>query len=432
MAGRKSIGPLTILTTLYALSLWVVTSALDHEGLGLLFVGLAFWAWALLRLRREKPGAAFAGVLGTCIIAASVASIELLLRMKPGLARGEAGNACFAAYNRSTHGIFLRDMEMGHRMKPGQRRAIYGNGYWWTHEANASGYRGQELDRADVVFLGDSMVYGHGVETNQTVPARFEQRTGLKSANLGLSMSSPIQAWMRYEELGTRLRPRWVFLCLHPNDHDDVNGFYETAELERWLDAKATARPLARQKYWPRPWWDLEDRWTTTWRIPLHIQGGLHLAKKRTLARLRKQLAGNAAPAAERLHSPSSDLAAALATQSRMIDSGDLDLEWRANRRAIERIRDEVQAKGGTLVLFDLGHPPTFSMFVERLALALGVPYSAAGREVACRAAEGEAMFLEGDGHWTPAGCDAVAERLARHPILTLEARRLTENRRAR
>ena len=40
------------------------------------------------------------------------------------------------------------------------------------------GYRGAAVDAADVVFLGDSMIYGHGVENDQTVPSQFQAITG--------------------------------------------------------------------------------------------------------------------------------------------------------------------------------------------------------------------------------------------------------------
>jgi hypothetical protein len=46
------------------------------------------------------------------------------------------------------------------------------------------------------------------------------------------------------------------------------------------------------------------------------------------------------------------------------------------------------------------------------------VPYTSAGRVALTRAYAGEAVYLAGDGHWSPAGHRIVAEELARHPAV--------------
>ena len=52
-------------------------------------------------------------------------------------------------------------------------RRAYWQGHWWRHSANAAGFRGALVDQADAVFLGDSMIYGHGVEDEETVSSQF-------------------------------------------------------------------------------------------------------------------------------------------------------------------------------------------------------------------------------------------------------------------
>ena len=57
---------------------------------------------------------------------------------------------------------------------------------------------------------------------------------------------------------------------------------------------------------------------------------------------------------------------------------------------------------------------------------ALGVDYVPAGRATLERALAGEDIYLKADGHWSPHGCDAVAQELVewtrtRHPELTAD-----------
>ena len=85
-------------------------------------------------------------------------------------------------------------------------------GYGGTHDHEAitaqhqcGGAGGGHLDGADAVFLGDSMIYGHGVENDQTVPSRFAAHTGLVVVNLGQQGTDLLQMWLRYRRLGTPL-----------------------------------------------------------------------------------------------------------------------------------------------------------------------------------------------------------------------------------
>ncbi len=51
---------------------------------------------------------------------------------------------------------------------------------------------------------------------------------------------------------------------------------------------------------------------------------------------------------------------------------------------------------------------------MEALAHEVGAAYSDAGRQVLARSQAGERVYLADDGHWSPAGNDAMAEALAR------------------
>src|SRR5262249_51191283 len=145
------------------------------------------------------------------VVSASLAVIacELVLRLNPQVLSGELADHAFGKYHSYSGGIYRRDRRLGQRLRPNLATLAYFNGFWWRHETNPAGYRGARFDRADVVFLGDSMIYGHGVENSDTVPSRFAALTGLRVANLGQPATSPLQALLSFREIGLTLRPRF-------------------------------------------------------------------------------------------------------------------------------------------------------------------------------------------------------------------------------
>lgn len=79
---------------------------------------------------------------------------------------------------------------------------------------DARGFRNRaDLDRADVVVLGDSFAEGSGVSDEHVWPVRLAQRGGLSVYNLGMSGYDPLHYLASLEEHGLGLGPRYV-LCL--------------------------------------------------------------------------------------------------------------------------------------------------------------------------------------------------------------------------
>src|SRR5262249_40544701 len=124
---------------------------------------------------------------------------------------------------------------------------------------------------ADAVFLGDSMIYGHGVEGDQTVPARFAARTELATANLGQQGTCLVQMWLRYRRLGAGLRPRLGFVCSHPNDVEDAHFRYPREDLRRFAAAPPPGgyEPFVHARFRPKAWWKLRYFWSDHLAPPL-------------------------------------------------------------------------------------------------------------------------------------------------------------------
>jgi hypothetical protein len=397
----------------YLVLLWVLASAASR-GQGFVFfaAGCVALAVGLVAFGRGRRRVLYGVYLAVLMGAGLGLAFELVLRLAPGVLSGHVADVTYTGYHWQKGGIYALDDHMGPVMLPGVHREMYWAGRRWRHDANDAGYRGPAVTRADAVFLGDSMVYGHGVEAEQTVAARFGQRTGLSVANLGQQGTCQLQSWMRLERLGVKLRPRMVFACSHFTDIEDAAQWYPADELEKMLASSLDAPylPFALDKYRPRPWWDPVSFWATRLALPLRCSG-VGGAVVRTL-RARRSAAGSpraspwVAPAEAEIDEPF----APFEPRARYED----ELGWRVHVRSVRQIKHLCDSIGARLVLFDIGYPRAFSSAIEGLAREVGAEYDPAGREALALALEGRPIFLPDDGHWTPEGSDAVAASLAR------------------
>jgi len=90
----------------------------------------------------------------------------------------------------------------------------------------------------NIIFLGDSFVYGWGVRIEDSIPYVLEEKlndnkTGkrYKVANFGWISSSPLLSSRLLKDIGHKYKPDLVFLAVDMSDfHDDIK--YQFA-LER-------------------------------------------------------------------------------------------------------------------------------------------------------------------------------------------------------
>lgn len=83
---------------------------------------------------------------------------------------------------------------------------------------------------ANIVFLGDSFVYGYALESSQSVPAMLERaareklgRSDIRVANFGWVSSSPLLSLRLLRDIGAKYHPSTVILGLDMTDfHDDI------------------------------------------------------------------------------------------------------------------------------------------------------------------------------------------------------------------
>jgi hypothetical protein len=397
------------LVALYAVVWWVIASAASRRhGAAVFALGLLLLAGAWRAHRRGRAQWLLRLSYASLLAAAAALMLEAALHLRPSLLGGPVANFAYSGYHPYRGGIYSLDAHLGQLMRPNVRRWMYWNGHWWRHVSNAQGWRGAALERADVVFLGDSMVYGHGVQEDETVPARFAHAAALATANLGQQGTCAVQQLMLLRRRGRALRPRVVFLCVHPTDVEDLERMYEPPELTRMVD-HPDQEPLIRAEYGPPPRWDPLWLWARHVELPLRSGGILG-----TLLRVAR------VPALRERGTPRDPFVPTPAEIEETLPALRADapapllLARRAHRASLREVRAECDRLGARLVLFDLGYPRGFSADTEALAAELGVEYSPAGRVAVRRAQEGERVYLADDGHWSARGAEIVAQELAR------------------
>lgn len=99
-----------------------------------------------------------------------------------------------------------------------------------THDVNGLGYRGAERAPGDapgvrrVAVLGDSFVYGHGVESGQTIPVALEERLRagaggpVEVLNFGIPGTNLDDQVLQYRHFAARWKAGLVVLVLGSND----------------------------------------------------------------------------------------------------------------------------------------------------------------------------------------------------------------------
>ena len=210
-------------------------------------------------------------VVGAVLLA--LLALEVTLRQWPTLLGHTFANGVLSRYSTKVGGIYYFDRGLGMNfMIPNHRATMYYNGYVWQHQTDALGFRNDPLHvPADVVLLGDSFVYGHGVNFEHTIGHLLERRSGFRVANLGRQGDCAFQEAYLLTAYLPVFRPRFVVHVFTRNDIEDLYVHPGMATMREFLDMPIDritypprtdpARLIAEhdQKIWNRPIWKRLD-----------------------------------------------------------------------------------------------------------------------------------------------------------------------------
>jgi lysophospholipase L1-like esterase len=134
---------------------------------------------------------------------------------------------------------FVHDVD--HWMEPRSREDINSDGIRSTVEADC--FHDEDLN---IVFLGDSFIYGYELPYDKTIPSMFQSKVRAlhpehqsNVANFGWVSSSPILSLRLLNHIGEKYNPDIVVLAIDMTDfHDDIKyhnllnrkGIYRTVD----------------------------------------------------------------------------------------------------------------------------------------------------------------------------------------------------------
>lgn len=229
-------------------------------------------------------------------LAVGLAAAELVFRVRDG--------GAFPHLN-----VYVADPDLGVRLAPGGREKISFGGNPITHvRINREGFRGEDWPAAgkdDVLVVGDSQVFGLGVEEDQTFSAGLASQLHRTVINAGVPTYGPDEYRAVIAEQLAKRHPRTVVLTINL-----VNDLFEAQHANRdrhrvwdgWAVRKETAPDsvtafpgrtlLFRDShlfFTLRKWWRGEDRSSEagvasegTWRDV--VASGIELESQRKAA----------------------------------------------------------------------------------------------------------------------------------------------------
>jgi hypothetical protein len=184
------------------------------------------------------------------LLAASVgllvafALAEGLLRSPRFPLPADLGGQLFGCYApASPRAIYERQPELDILLpKPRFDQGCFFGGYHWLHHGDAYGFRNPEdWDTAEIVLMGDSMTYGHGVQENQTIRHFLGQELGVRVANLAVTAASPVQYQAILPNFALPLRPTVIVLVFFTNDLQDIADYRSQDQIATYLRSDRAA-----------------------------------------------------------------------------------------------------------------------------------------------------------------------------------------------
>ena len=182
---------------------------------------LDLW-WRTKARRREWLERAVALLFGL-ILSWGVVEIVLRLPVPLPLDLGTKLFSCYDEYDVHQAVYFVEPRTKVYTFKPGYETTCHWNHLRWHHHGDQWGFRNPESwERVDIVLLGDSMTYGHGVEENATIAHFLREESGRRVANLGVTGGSPVEYVAYLRNFALRLHPKVVVVLVFANDFEDI------------------------------------------------------------------------------------------------------------------------------------------------------------------------------------------------------------------
>jgi hypothetical protein len=340
--------------------------------------------------RGWKP--AVLAVVSTVLV---LAAVEVVLRAYPLLLGDIYADGVLSKYSTRPGGIFYWDRSLWMQfMIPNYTTRMYARRHGWTHQTDAYGFRNRDVHPpADVMLLGDSFVYGHGVEYEDTLGPLLAAASSRSVVNLGRQADCAYQEAYLLTEYLPVFRPRHVFYHFWENDIHDLRAYLDARAMEKFI-----ATPVAAITWPPRTPMDAALRrreegfrrrsWIRRFQETSYVFKAYLWA--RTMLAVRP---AGAAPGDDDGTDASS-------------------LGWRYTIHAIRYMHHRAERGGATLVIVPIiKDRPRMRAILEEVAREHGIAILDTSR----LSPRDASLWLPQDGHFSPAGARVLARLEAQY-----------------
>lgn len=342
-------------------------------------------------------------VLSLTVFLALLVFLEVFLRHFPDRLPQALANHVATGYTSMRSGIYRYNAAMKSLlMRPNYEREMYFNGYRWHHRTDSMGFR-NPTDRspAHVVLLGDSMIYGHGVEETSTVRHHLEEAIGKPVGNLGMQGASIHQEYQVLKNFGIRLQPKYVFLFFLHNDITDLPEVLTDVEMRRFL-----ALPISDHA---TPYLDMRPASDRPPRISyfddLYVVKAYEVLRK-GLGSLRIRSAGAFGGDWQSLEPFRENPRLALAMRFHL--HALLKFQDLADRHRFRFMNVFIFTEG-------FSEQSTYEGVLQTFCRGHGIDFLSLREEFEAAMRRGEQLFLKGDGHFSDGGSRLAAKLIAQH-----------------
>ena len=153
--------------------------------------------------------------------------LEVSLRVAARYLPPNIANAVLDRFNDlAPDGIYFPDEAPFLRfMVPNHETELFCNGYTWGHKTDEWGFRNAPDTPKDILLVGDSMIYGRGVEYEQTAGALLRTRYGHPAYNMSREVDTLYHSYISLRLFVDRFKPKQVILFVFVNDPHETFYF---------------------------------------------------------------------------------------------------------------------------------------------------------------------------------------------------------------
>ncbi len=167
--------------------------------------------------------------------------LELTLRIFPWLFGQQIQNQLITKFHSGETGIYSYDSNIGMLLlKPGIETEVFRNGHYWIHKTDSKGFRNEkEINQADIILLGDSIIYGTGLNYKKTTAYFLQKETGLTVFNLSREGDCSFEQKFLLNKYAPELKPKHIFYFFFENDLYDLKIKLTKKEMNYFIQEQS-------------------------------------------------------------------------------------------------------------------------------------------------------------------------------------------------